>query len=175
MTITNLTTMGLPEEEQKKIAANIIEKIGIEKAEFCYQCAKCTSGCEAMKLLELEPHRIMGLVKIGFIDELINSEIIWMCVTCMKCKERCPQNMSPVDVLFALKNMVVKAGKQIPGDYSNMLQTVLGTGLVQGVQEVRTKDNQVKKREDFGLGEVSKPKDMGKFMQVLMKVAMESF
>lgn len=173
MTITNLTTMGLPEEEQKKIAKNIIEKIGIEKAEFCYQCAKCTSGCEAMKLLELEPHRIIAFLKIGFIYELINSEIIWMCVTCMKCKQRCPQNMSPIDVLFALKNMAVKAGKQIPGDYSNMLQSVLETGLIQSVQEIRTKDNEIKKREDFGLGGISKPKDMGKFMNVLMKVAME--
>ena len=53
----------------------------------CFQCMKCTSGCTALKLLELKPNGIIKLVNLGFVDELPSSDIIWTCVTCLKCVE----------------------------------------------------------------------------------------
>jgi heterodisulfide reductase subunit C len=173
MTITNLTTMGESEEELRDKLRAQLERIGENIPDMCYQCGKCTSGCEAMKLLELEPHNIMAMVKAGFIEELINSDIIWTCVTCFKCKERCPQKAAPVEVLFLLKNMAVVQGKEIPINLSNMFQNVLTQGVVQMSLEVRTRAGEGVKREDLGLPELQLPKDPAKFQNVLMKLAME--
>jgi heterodisulfide reductase subunit C len=165
--------MGTSEEELRDHIRRMMEHIGEDIPDTCYQCAKCTSGCEAMKLLELEPHNIMALVKAGFIEELIDSDIIWCCVTCFKCKERCPQRASPVDVLFSLKNLAVAKGNQIPLNLSNMLQNVLTKGIIQSTQEVRTRDGRGVKRGDLDLPPITMPEDLKKFKNVLMRVATE--
>ena len=127
-----------------------------------------------MKLLELEPHKIMSMTKMGLIDELVNSDIIWTCITCYKCKERCPQRVAPVEVLYALKNIAIAAGKQVPGEYSNILQSVLVSGLIQGVKDARTRDLQAVNRDGLKLPALPAPKDPAKFQQVLMKAATQT-
>ena len=173
MSITDLTSMGQSQTQLKKEINDRLCKLQDEFSEYCYQCAKCTSGCEAHKLLELEPHKIIALLKRGLIDEMVNSDVIWTCMSCFKCRERCPQKVAPVDVLFALKNLAVASGKQIPGNYTAMLQSVLSIGLLQDVKSVTTRDNKTKTRNELGLPELSKPVDSTKFQMMLSKVAVE--
>lgn len=173
MSIVDLTSMGESQVEIKKEINDRLSKLQDEISEYCYQCAKCTSGCEAHKLLELEPHKIVALTKRGLIDEMLNSDIIWTCMSCFKCRERCPQKVAPVDILFALKNMAVASGKQVPGNYTAWLQSVLSIGLLQDVKSVNTSDNKTKNRSDLGLPGISKPVDSAKFMQMLSKLAVE--
>ena len=173
MSIIDLTSMGEPQTQIKDEINKRLLTLKDEFSEYCYQCGKCTSGCEAHKLLELEPHKIVALLKRGLIDEMINSDIIWTCMSCFKCRERCPQNVAPVEILFALKNMVVASGKQIPGNYSTYLQSVLSKGLLQDEKEVTTKDNKTTNRKELGLPEITKPVDITKFMGMLSKIAME--
>ena len=174
MSITDLTSMGKPQWDIRNEINSRLHALVEELPDFCFQCAKCTSGCEAHKLLELEPHKIIALLKRGLTDELINADIIWTCVMCMKCRERCPQKVSPIDVLFALKNRAVALGKQIPGKYSAMLQSILSTGLLQSVQKMPTSTESVSKgREDLNLPNLPHPKDMEKFMAVLTRIAVE--
>ena len=169
MSITDLTSMSQPQSEHRKKVENLLANLGENIEEICFQCGKCTSGCEAHKLLELEPHKIMALTSKGFIDEMTNSDIIWTCITCLKCKERCPQRVTPVDVLYALKNMAIASGKQVPGDYTNMLQTVLQSGYTQGAKDVPDRENQTHNREALGLPPISGPADPMKFQQAIMK------
>ncbi|MFO8077049.1 MAG: 4Fe-4S dicluster domain-containing protein [Thermoplasmatota archaeon] len=173
MSIVDLTSMGESQTELKEEINTRLKKLQDEASAYCFQCAKCTSGCEAHKLLELEPHNIVALLKRGLIDEMVNSDIIWTCMSCFKCRERCPQKVAPVDILFALKNMVVARGNQIPGNYSTMLQFVLSMGLLQDEKEMSTIDNKTVKRDDLGLPALSKPQDASTFQQFLSKLAME--
>lgn len=173
MSIIDLTSMGESQTDIRKEINQRLERLQNEISDYCYQCAKCTSGCEAHKLLELEPHKIVALTKRGLIDEMINSDIIWTCMSCFKCRERCPQKVSPVDILFALKNMAVASGKQIPGNYTAMLQSVLSIGLLQDVKSITTRDNKTVTRTDLGLPEISKPADPSKFQMILSKIAVE--
>ncbi len=165
--------MGEPQSELRKEINDRLSKLKDEISDYCFQCAKCTSGCEAHKLLELEPHKVVALLKRGLINELVNSDVIWTCMSCFKCRERCPQKVAPVEILFALKNMAVATGKQIPGKYTAMLQSILSTGLIQDTQQVTTKTNKTIKREDIGLPALSKPMDAAKFQAGIMKIAME--
>jgi heterodisulfide reductase subunit C len=173
MSITDLTSMGKPQTALRNEINDRLCKLQDEISDYCFQCAKCTSGCEAHKLLELEPHKMVALLKRGLIDEMVNSDIIWTCMSCFKCRERCPQKVAPVDVLFALKNMAVASGKQIPGNYTAMLQSVLSIGLLQDIKSVSTSDNKTKNRSDLGLPEISKPVDSTKFQMMLSKIAVD--
>jgi len=173
MSIVDLTSMAEAQTEQMKEINTRLAKLQNESSEYCYQCAKCTAGCEAHKLLELEPHKIVALLKRGLIDEMINSDVIWTCMSCFKCLERCPQKVAPVEILTALKNMAVASGKQIPGKYTAMLQSVLSIGLIQDIQEVPTHDGKTMKRDALELPPLSKPTDTAKFQMTLTKLAVE--
>jgi heterodisulfide reductase subunit C len=173
MSIIDLTSMGTPQSRLKNEISNRLSKLQDEISEYCYQCAKCTAGCESHKLLELEPHKIVALLKRGLINELVNSDVIWTCMTCLKCRERCPQRVAPVEVLFLLKNMAVASGKELPGKYTAMLQSILTIGLIQDIQQISTKNNITMKREDLDLPMLSKPVDATKFQEGIMKIAME--
>ena len=173
MSITDLTSMGEPQTKLRREINERLNKLKDEISDYCYQCAKCTSGCEAHKLLELEPHKIVALLKRGLIDEMVNSDVIWTCMSCFKCRERCPQKVAPVDILFALKNMAVARGKQIPGNYTALLQSVLSIGLIQDIKNVTTRDNKTKNRSDMGLPDISKPIDAAKFQMMISKIAIE--
>ena len=173
MSIIDLTSMGEPQSDLRKELNDRLKKLQDEISEYCFQCGKCTSGCEAHKLLELEPHKTVALLKRGLLNELVNSDVIWTCMSCMKCRERCPQRVAPVDILFALKNMAVASGKQIPGKYTAMLQSILSMGLIQDIQQISTRLNKTVKRDDLGLPPLSKPVDVAKFQAGIMKIAME--
>ena len=173
MSIIDLTSMGESQTEIKNEINKRLYKLQDEIPEYCFQCAKCTSGCEAHKLLELEPHKIVSLLKRGLIDEMVNSDVIWTCMSCFKCRERCPQKVAPVEILFALKNMAVAKGKQIPGKYTSMLQSILSIGLIQDVQNITDSNNNTITRDDLDLPVVSKPIDTAKFQTVLSKLAIE--
>jgi len=94
-------------------------------------------------------------------------------MSCFKCRERCPQKIAPVEILFALKNLAVASGKQIPGNYTTLLQSVLSIGLLQDIKSVTTSDNKSKSRSDLNLPEVSKPVDPAKFQMLISKLAVE--
>jgi heterodisulfide reductase subunit C len=173
MSIVDLTSMAEAQAELRKEINDRLAKLQNEMSDYCFQCAKCTAGCEAHKLLELEPHKIVALLKRGLIDEMVNADVIWTCMSCFKCWERCPQRVAPVEILNTLKNLAVAGGKQIPGKYTAWLQSVLSLGLIQDVQSVMTRDNKTVNRETLGLPDLSKPIDAGKFQSVLTKLAVE--
>ncbi|KAA0004675.1 MAG: 4Fe-4S dicluster domain-containing protein [Thermoplasmata archaeon] len=173
MSITDLTSMAGSQTQLRIEINKRLSNLQNETSDYCFQCAKCTSGCEAHKLLELEPHKIVALLKKGLIDEMVNSDIIWTCIGCYKCWERCPQKVAPVQILYTLKNMAVANGKQIPGKYTSMLQSILSIGLIQDIQEAPTYDNKTKKRDALGLPPLSKPTDPQKFQMNLTKIAVE--
>jgi len=163
-------------ENQTTLKAEInqrLQKLSEELSDYCYQCAKCTAGCEAHKLLELEPHKIVALLKRGLIDEMTNSDVIWTCMSCFKCWERCPQKVAPVEILFALKNLAVASGKQIPGQYTSILQSVLSMGLIQDIQTITTNTGTTLDRQTLTLPPLSKPTDPAKFQTVIAQLAME--
>ena len=173
MSIIDLTSMGEPQSQLRKELNERLSRLKDEISDYCFQCAKCTSGCEAHKLLELEPHKMVALLKRGLIDEMVNSDIIWTCMSCFKCRERCPQKVAPVEILFALKNLAVATGKQIPGKYTTFLQSILSIGGIQDIQEITTRDNKTKRRNDLCLPNAPRPKDLSKFQAGLMKIAVE--
>jgi len=165
MSLVDLTSMAKP---NKEIRGKILTKLGGIELINCFQCLKCTSGCTAFKLLELAPHEVVKLVKLGFVEGLITSEIIWTCATCLKCTERCPQKASPYHVIMALRNLAVEQGAKIPEAYLKAVSQILETGLLQTARKVATKKMETFDRKRLGLPEIKYPTET--FKTVLLKV-----
>ncbi|MEM0359063.1 MAG: 4Fe-4S dicluster domain-containing protein [Candidatus Hadarchaeales archaeon] len=148
----------------------VVEKLKLENPFHCYQCFKCTSGCTSFRLTEIMPHSFVNFVRLGFVEDMMRSELLWACCQCLKCKERCPQDVAPVDVIFLLRRMTVSSGAEIPEDLSKIIMNVTETGFIQGIQKVKVGETSVD-REQLGLPPITLP-NLEKFSSVLMK-AME--
>jgi heterodisulfide reductase subunit C len=167
LSLTDLMSMAKPNLESRE---KILARIGGRDLVNCFQCMKCTSGCTALKLLELKPHEIIKLVNLGFVDELASSDIIWTCVTCLKCIQRCPQKASPYHAIIALRNLAVEREAKIPEGYLKAISQILETGLAEVIQKVTTKKMEIFDRESLKLPKILSPKES--FQAAFMK-AME--
>lgn len=168
MTLIDLMSMAKPNlRSREKFLARLV---GTELVN-CFQCMKCTSGCTALKLLELKPHEIMELVRLGFVDELASSDIIWACATCLKCVQRCPQKASSYHVIMALRNLAVEREAKVPEAYLKAVSQILETGLTEPVQKVTTKKMEVFDRESIKLPKINTPKES--FQSAFMKALEE--
>jgi heterodisulfide reductase subunit C len=156
MTITDLMTTKKPDS---KLRLKVLDKVGEHKPYNCFQCIRCTSGCPSMKLLEIKPHEIVNLVKLGFIEDVVNSGIIWTCAMCLKCKERCPQQVAPVDLILALRNLAVETEANVPEGHLRNVSTILDTGFILTPTEAITRKLEKFGRDKLGLPKLQKPSE----------------
>jgi heterodisulfide reductase subunit C len=151
--------------------ARILAKLHGRELLNCFQCMKCTSGCTALKLLELKPHEIEKLVNLSLIDELVSSNIIWTCVTCLKCVQRCPQMASPYHVIMVLRNLAVEREAKVPEAFMKAVSLVLESGLAETTQKITTRTMQVCERESLKLPKIGSPRES--FQAVFLKALEE--
>ena len=164
-----MSTLDLMTTKKPDLAlrAKVLSKIGDHRPYNCFQCIRCTSGCPSMKMLELKPHEVVSLTRLGFIDDVIESGILWACAMCLKCKERCPQEVAPVDLILALRNLAVETEATVPESFLKSVSTILETGFVQKPQRTVTRKMEKVDRDKLGLPRFREASD--KFKTVLMK------
>ena len=80
----------------------------------CYQCGKCSAGCPMAGETAVRPHDVMRLVNLDRRDELLDSESLWLCLTCETCTSRCPNQCDPAKVIDTLREMALAAGRSTP-------------------------------------------------------------
>ena len=91
-------------EEQKE---NLLRLSGTDVRK-CMKCGKCSGRCPAFKEMDIKPHQFVSLLVKGKVEELLKSEAIWICLSCMACVERCPRGVAPAAVIEAVRDTVVR-------------------------------------------------------------------
>jgi heterodisulfide reductase subunit C len=76
----------------------------------CFQCKKCTSGCPVAKMVKSPPSEIMRRLHLDAGDELLESDILWMCVSCETCSARCPMGINVAAVMDTLRHLALQKG-----------------------------------------------------------------
>ena len=114
---------------------------------YCYQCGACVADCPAGAYsARFNPRLIMLKAILGFEDELIDPESeIWECTNCYTCSERCPQDVRPIDVIIAMKNLCIQEGKA-PTVIGQIYDSVLQFGITTRISSLVER-----RREELGL------------------------
>jgi heterodisulfide reductase subunit C len=97
---------------------------------YCYQCGACVADCPTHRFLpEFNPRTIILKAIYGLEEELIGPDsLIWNCTNCYNCYERCPQEVHPIEVIIALKNMSRQMSQHKP-NVDNILNRVADKGF----------------------------------------------
>lgn len=107
-----------------------LEKIiGAEGIGYCYQCGACVGDCLTARFdPDFNPREIIQTVIAGGMDSLLTGDsVIWKCSNCYNCYERCPQDVRPVEVIIAPKNLVKEKNDQ-PADVQVVYDAIARTG-----------------------------------------------
>ena len=83
--------------------------IGGQDLTACFQCAKCSAGCPVSDKVNIQIHEVMRMLLFG-LDEVLDTDMVWLCTTCYTCQERCSQGVEIADIMLALRNIAVREG-----------------------------------------------------------------
>lgn len=124
--------------------------LGGEHHNYCYQCGACVAACPAARFSdEFNPRDILLKTLIGDEADLIRPDsVIWKCTNCYTCYERCPQDVRPVEVIIALKNLCAQEGV-LPEDINKFSETLIKTG-----RSVIITSTVNRRRQELGLPEL---------------------
>jgi heterodisulfide reductase subunit C len=87
-----------------------VEEISGVDISVCFQCKKCSSGCPVAKLTKSRPSEIMRQLHLGAGNELLESDLVWMCASCETCSARCPMGIDVAAVIDALRRLALERG-----------------------------------------------------------------
>ncbi len=111
-------------DDSKKLKDDIdsyLEKIyepDIRKLLYrCYQCVRCSGVCQLSKVQTFEPSRIIQMILEGFEDKIIESGVLWDCLTCNTCLQNCPEGINFADIVRMAKYKMRESYGQNPDDY----------------------------------------------------------
>jgi heterodisulfide reductase subunit C len=106
---TDMTITISKNKADQSIAQHVREITGVD-LNLCYQCRKCTSGCPVSGMAKCPPSEMMRRLHLDLGDELLDSDILWMCVSCETCSARCPMGIDVAAVMDALRKIALERG-----------------------------------------------------------------
>jgi heterodisulfide reductase subunit C len=101
------------DKKAKGLRKRVAEMTGVDLS-ACFQCKRCTSGCPVSRLCAAGPAEMMRRLHLDAGDELLDSDLIWTCVSCETCSARCPMGIDVAAVMDALRALAreKKAARQ---------------------------------------------------------------
>jgi heterodisulfide reductase subunit C len=87
-----------------------VEELSGVDISVCFQCKKCSSGCPVARLTRSRPSEIMRQLHLGAGNELLESDLVWMCASCETCSARCPMGIDVAAVIDALRRLALERG-----------------------------------------------------------------
>ena len=99
---------------------------------YCYQCSTCSGGCPVALITngKYNPRKIIEEAILGLQEKLVEKQEPnpWLCSTCQKCVELCPQKVELTEIFIIIKNRCFKTGK-VPDGFIAQGQAVLENGV----------------------------------------------
>jgi heterodisulfide reductase subunit C len=84
---------------------------GGEHIRRCYSCGTCTAGCPVGGVTDkYNPRRIVHMALLGMREQVLSSELIWLCCQCNSCYFVCPQGIRLSRIATELQKIAVAEG-----------------------------------------------------------------
>lgn len=105
-----ITAFELPQGKDGHAFLDQVQERCGENLRLCYQCLKCTVGCPTAPHMDFNPNTILRMIQFGLKREVLESNAIWLCVSCETCGTRCPNEIDIGVLMDALREMSLEEG-----------------------------------------------------------------
>jgi len=97
----------------KNLRSAVEQRAGVDLT-LCYQCKKCSIGCPVSELVTSPPAEIIRRLQLGAGDELLQTDLVWTCLSCETCYARCPNEINFAGIIDALRAIALEKGVAKP-------------------------------------------------------------
>ena len=135
-------------EPSSDFAKEVEQEPGGEDIMKCIQCGMCTASCMVASMTErYRPRKLIQKILLGKREEVLSSELPWLCMACKLCEERCQEDVLISDIFNAVREIAAREG-HIPPVYRQTVDKVLEDGWL--LKDSYT-DFEEDDRDDLGL------------------------
>jgi len=125
-----------------------------ERLRLCLQCGDCSGICPFGYLMVHPPSRMIAHLRADRFQKVLDTDTVWMCVSCYACTAVCPAQIPLTPGLMArTKEELILAGN-VPSELQSALENSQRYGNPQGESP--------RKRADWAAGIVPEVKILGK-------------
>ncbi len=93
-----------------------------ERLRLCLQCGNCSGICPFGYLMTYPPHRIISYLRADRFEKVLDTDTVWMCVSCYACTQVCPSDIPLTPGLMtSTKEELLLAGN-VPTELQSALE-----------------------------------------------------
>lgn len=136
-----------------KFKYEVSDQPGGENLKLCFSCGICTAGCPVTEVEnEYNPRKLIRMILLGMKEEVLSSNLIWLCSLCYTCYARCPQNVKFTDIMSVLRDMAVRENYVHPSFVKNVdeidrLSQQLRHQMVRSIFPYKKKNKSINQKE----------------------------
>ncbi len=137
-----------PHNPTSSFAQEVAREPGGEDINKCVQCGICSASClVATYERRYRPRQLIQKILLGEREEVLRSELPWLCMTCRLCEERCQEGVSISEIFHAVRQIAAREGF-IPNTFKRTINTLMEDGwLLKDAYSDMIEDD----RDDLGL------------------------
>ncbi|MFH1218843.1 MAG: 4Fe-4S dicluster domain-containing protein [Candidatus Eisenbacteria bacterium] len=100
---------------RKKVGSEFVKRVNEisgQNVHTCYQCGRCSAGCPLTFAMKDLPNQVIRLVQLGLEEDVLASNTMWVCASCLACHARCPRGVDLAKVMEALRAIKLRPGAE---------------------------------------------------------------
>lgn len=101
----------------------------------CYQCGKCAAGCPVSAQADMTCRQVIRNLQLGLIDDVLSSNMPWLCVGCGVCLARCPQDVDLPSLNETICRYEMRLGRPAVREGERFMNIFLDNVQAKGVSD----------------------------------------
>ena len=114
--------IAAPSKTKNAFLAQVERESG-EDLSRCYQCGNCSGSCPVSDEMEIPVSQVIRFVTLGQEKTVLESNSMWVCVSCFQCQYNCPKCLDPSKLMESLRRLSLRKGhapvelSQVSGEF----------------------------------------------------------
>jgi Fe-S oxidoreductase len=93
-----------------------------ERVRACLQCGTCSGVCPFGYLMDYPPGLMVATLRAGLFDQVLDTDTVWMCVSCYACTQECPAKIPLTPGLMTRAKEELLLAGNIPTELQSALE-----------------------------------------------------
>jgi Fe-S oxidoreductase len=93
-----------------------------ERLRACLQCGTCSGVCPYGYIMDWPPARMVAALRAGVFDRVMQTDTVWMCVSCYACVEECPAKIPITSGLMTRTKEALLLAGNVPTELQGALE-----------------------------------------------------
>jgi heterodisulfide reductase subunit C len=121
-------------QDAHAVISSIEQESGVSVKD-CYQCGKCAAGCPVSAQADMTCRQVIRNLQLGLIDDVLSSNMPWLCVGCGVCLARCPQDVDLPSLNEAICRYEMRLGRPAVREGERFMNIFLDNVQAKGVSD----------------------------------------